>query len=353
MSSERIESGDIDPKITADTALRSPTEPESVGPQKVHSSKEKRELPERSVLRLELAGVIVAAVFGLAGAVLGALGFTASERNQRLIANQYLAQAWELMGGEPFALTIYHYEEIPSKLEQARWLIEDQALVIDSSNPRAWRYKGVYYDAIGRPVDAERAFRKAIAIEPRNSNIYSNLGVVLRKQGRLADAEYAHRQAILLAPADQDQAYYHSNLGIVLAMRSKLIDAVKEFNRAIDLNPRNSSFHCNLGFAELLLGNFADAAAAEQQAIRLDPKLTSAYYYLGCTLAAQGLVDQSAEAFRHVALLNPRWDLIKEARQDLKDKQSLANAERALSIAKQVTEALPGSTPNPIGRADD
>ena len=300
--------------------------------------------------KVELAGVIIAAVFGLAGAVLGTLGFLASERNQRVIANQYLAQAWDLMGGEPFALTIYHYEENPAKLEQARWLIEDQALVVDPKNPRAWRYKGVYYDAIGRTLDAERAFRRAIDIEPGNSNIYSNLGVVLRKQGRLAEAEDAHRKAIRLAPSDQ--AFYHSNLGTVLAMRGKLKEAVREFDRAVQLNPGNASFHCNFGYANFLLGKVEEAEAAERQAIRLDSKLASAHYHLGCALAAQGKINQSADAFRHVIDLKPRWNLIYEVREDIKNKQSLANAEQALAIAKQQPKALPASAPGPIGRAD-
>jgi tetratricopeptide (TPR) repeat protein len=343
MPSEHPEA-DIEPKVTE------APESESRRPGTAHSPKKERESPGKVALRVELAGVIIAALFGLAGAVLGMLGFLASAKNQRLIANQYLAQAWELMGGEPFALTIYHYEKNPAKLEQARWLIEDQALVIDAENPRAWRYKGVYYDAIGKPIEAERAFRKAIGLESNNSNIYSNLGVVLRKQGRLADAEYAHRKAIRLASSDQ--AYYHSNLGIVLAMRGKLDEAAKEFNRAIELNSGNASFHCNLGFANLLLGNFYEAAAAERRAIGLDPKLVSAYYHLGCALAAQGMIDQSAEAFSRVVDLNPEWDMLDEMRKDLKDKRSLLNAERALSIAKQRSMALPASAPNPIGRAD-
>jgi len=135
-------------------------------------------------------------------------------------------------------------------------------------------------------------------------------------------------------------------------MRGKLKEAVREFDRAVQLNPGNASFHCNFGYANFLLGKVEEAEAAERQAIRLDSKLASAHYHLGCALAAQGKINQSADAFRHVIDLKPRWNLIYEVREDIKNKQSLANAEQALAIAKQQPKALPASAPGPIGRAD-
>lgn len=292
----------------------------------------RREPPGKLVLRVELAAVIVAAVFGLAGAILGILGYNTARNNQTVTANQFLAEAWELMGGEPFALTIYHYESDPAKLEKARWLIEDQALVIDPKNSRAWRYLGVYYDSTGDYRKAEGAFKKAIKLEPRYARGHSNLGVVLHKLGRLQEAEEAHRNAIHLA--DPDEAQFHSNLAVVLGKQGKLEEAVEELKGAIELDKGNASYYCNLGQATLLLNRPFEAVDAERQAVRLDPELAQAYFHLGFALAVVGASEAAVAALQKGLDLTDNLGSFKEIRDNYSGpEQSRTEAEQALAVA--------------------
>ena len=53
-----------------------------------------------------------------------------------------------------------------------------------------------------KPVDAEAAYREALALKPDFPEAYNNLGLTLRDQKRLADAVAAFREADQRLPDD-------------------------------------------------------------------------------------------------------------------------------------------------------
>ncbi len=71
---------------------------------------------------------------------------------------------------------------------------------------------GIVYANTDRPVEAEAAFREAIARNPANAEAWNQLGILLRKDGRFRDADAAYRQALAVEP---DYANAHLNLGVL------------------------------------------------------------------------------------------------------------------------------------------
>src|SRR5262245_35320134 len=75
---------------------------------------------------------------------------------------------------------------------------------------------GACYDELGRPAEALRHHRRAIALEAKNAIAWANLGVSRRMAGRFDEAEDAYERALALDP---DNAIVHANLGAVLVLR--------------------------------------------------------------------------------------------------------------------------------------
>jgi Flp pilus assembly protein TadD len=55
---------------------------------------------------------------------------------------------------------------------------------------------GIVDVRLGRPAEAERAFRSALDRQPDNAVAYNQLGVIYREQGRFAEARGAYERAI-------------------------------------------------------------------------------------------------------------------------------------------------------------
>ena len=163
---------------------------------------------------------------GLIGAILGTLGFLKSQQTasitQRIEVEQYLAEAWDLMGGKPGTIDITSFAP-QSQLELARRLI-DKALFVEPKSPEAHRYKGVYFIGRGKLDKAIDKFQTAIELDPDYAKAHSNLGNALGRQNRHKEAVAAYRQAIKFDP---DDAVTHNNLGNVLRRQGDL-DAASE-----------------------------------------------------------------------------------------------------------------------------
>jgi serine/threonine protein kinase/Flp pilus assembly protein TadD len=209
------------------------------------------------------------------------------------------------------------------------------ALVLRPQSPAAHNNLGVYLVKQGRLVEAEEAFRKAIALKAHplhSSNLtvalmrqgrleeaeaacraalrlaphfvlaHDNLGAVLERQGKYAEAERAYRKAIALKP---DLASAHSNLANALREQGKLAEAVKECGKAIRLQPDYAPGHCVLGDVLREQGKLAEAEAAYRKALGLGPDLAEAHWGLGAALQEQGKQAEAEAACRRALRLKP------------------------------------------------
>jgi predicted O-linked N-acetylglucosamine transferase (SPINDLY family) len=246
-----------------------------------------------------------------------------------------------------------------------------QRRAADKSQPvaRAISAAGLFASAVqhhhaGRLVEAEAAYRHALAVQPGHADAAFNLGVALRQLGKVDEAIAAYTQAIDIKP-DNPEAHY--NLGNGLMVLGKVDGAIAAYTRALHLKPDHAGAAANLGVAYSNLGvmlmnqNMCDkAAAAFDQAIRFKPDHAEAHYNLGNVRKIQGKLDAAAAAYSEALRINPN---LAEAYSNLgntlaergKFEESIAAHRRAVAIKPDSAEVHYnlGNALKDQGRLDD
>jgi tetratricopeptide (TPR) repeat protein len=99
----------------------------------------------------------------------------------------------------------------------------------------AWTGLGVALVATGKGAEAVAAFRNAVGAVPGNGHFRVNLARALLDQGDPAGAGEQAQQAVAL---DANDPAAHEVLGRVLAAMGKIDDARREFERALQIDPK-------------------------------------------------------------------------------------------------------------------
>ncbi len=93
-----------------------------------------------------------ALAIGATGTLLAIITFLRKEeiqkRNDRIESDQYLYQAWDILGDQSGATWIFGAKNYGDRLEKARRLIAD-ALSLTPYHPKAHMYLGVYWQFKG------------------------------------------------------------------------------------------------------------------------------------------------------------------------------------------------------------
>src|ERR1700674_10120 len=140
--------------------------------------------------------------------------------------------------------------------EAKSWL--NKALQSNPQNYRAWYQMGLL-DAGSDPAAALSAYEKTVAIQPNFSAGQRELGMLLFQQKNYAAAAPHLEKTIKLGLED---ARLHNFLGICYNRTNRTLKAVREFQRAIELDPKLAEAHLNLAYAHQLL-HHAKAAHEE------------------------------------------------------------------------------------------
>lgn len=156
---------------------------------------------------------------------------------------------------------------------------------------------------LGRPQEAEAAYRQAIALDPKYARSWNDLGDLLADYlGRFQEAETAYHQAIALAPKD---ASPWNDLGILLTRHlGRQHEAENAYRQAIALAPKDALPWNNLGYllAEHL-GRLIEAKEAYRRAIKLDATESYPVYNLALLLAQGGQTSEANITYRQAAEL--------------------------------------------------
>jgi choline-sulfatase len=148
--------------------------------------------------------------------------------------------------------------------EAKSWL--NKALQSNPQNYRAWYQMGLL-DAGSDPAAAQSAYEKTIAIQPNFSAGQRELGMLLFQQKNYAAAAPHLEKAIELGLQD---AHLHNFLGICYNRTNRALKAVREFQRAIELDPKLAEAHLNLAYAHQLLHHPKAAHEEYAAACKLD-----------------------------------------------------------------------------------
>jgi tetratricopeptide (TPR) repeat protein len=222
----------------------------------------------------------------------------------------------------------------------------------------------------GRPAEAEKAARAALAAAPADPAVQHHGGMALLRLGRVADALAPLGRAA--AKADAPTAWIAA-LGGAQAMAGRGAEAEATFRRGLEREPANPVILLNLGIlltgrgaleeAEAALeaslaarpghpgaliamgnarrqaGDASGAVAAYRDAVAAKPDFAEAQANLGATLADLGQAEEAEAALRRALALNPGLVLARARLGDLL--LGLGRVEEAMAMLRQATAQAP------------
>lgn len=129
-----------------------------------------------------------------------------------------------------------------------------------------------------------------------------NLGLALEREGKVAEG----REALLAAASlNPNHADIRLELGLTYAREGMWDTALAEFQRAHELNPRDSRELLYTGEALWKLNRRSESGEMLREAIRLQPDYWQAHYRLADELASSGDLKAAAVEFQETIRANP------------------------------------------------
>lgn len=146
----------------------------------------------------------------------------------------------------------------------------------------------------------ELSDRELILLRAKGDN---NWGISLRRDGKIIEAAEAFRRSLA---EDSGFCEAHDNLGGVLWMQKDGPAAMKEFEAAVQCDPRLASARNNLGTAFLYEGRDPERAIEQfRAAIALEPGFALAHLNLAKALASLHNLSQAEPEFRTALAIDP------------------------------------------------
>lgn len=231
------------------------------------------------------------------------------------------------------------------RLEEVLARVEALLAAGHGGQPAIHNLAGAALLGLGRPEEAETAFRRAISLEPSVGDGWNNLGNALRDQKRFDEARLAYETAIQrrqdypeawsnLGAALQELGHVDealsacgtalvlnpnlldaiNNRGTALIAKGKPVEAEADFRRALEMAPGNADLHNNLGEALIQQERFAEAAASYRRAVDLKPDYADAWNNLGVALRKTGDTQAALEAYELAMQLSPEMAALRRER---------------------------------------
>jgi tetratricopeptide (TPR) repeat protein len=128
-------------------------------------------------------------------------------------------------------------------------------------------------------------------------------------------------------------AYRHFDVAVDLTGRGQVEAAIAEWNKVLELDPRNAMANSNLGMVLIQQGNDEEGKAHFQKALEINPDLGGAHSNLGIVLFWEGKLDEAFPHIQRALELNPAY----------------ANSYEALVSSP----SSPASPPRPVLKLED
>ena len=143
---------------------------------------------------------------------------------------------------------------------------------------------------------ARAAGRRALGLQHDLVEAHLALGEVqLFQDWDWHSAEASFKQVLLRAPGNAEALRL---IAVLMTVLGRYQESIAYFDRAIALDPLNSSAYCYLGLPHEALGNSVIAERATRQAFRISPEAIAHRYFLCMVLTTQRRFDEAIEIAR-------------------------------------------------------
>jgi predicted CXXCH cytochrome family protein len=162
---------------------------------------------------------------------------------------------------------------------------------------------GVFFADSGRPDEAEREYRAALAMAPDFAPAYVNLAELLRARGDEPGAETALRAGVTRLPKDADLQYA---LALSLTRSHRASDALTAFQRAAALAPSDVRFRYAYALALNGAGQSAAAIRELEAALAHQPDDRDVLLALAAIERDAGRLDDARRHANRLIELDPQ-----------------------------------------------
>lgn len=164
-------------------------------------------------------------------------------------------------------------------------------------------YAGYAYASGNDYNRALTALQRGTARDTVNAELWAQYGLVLDHLGKMEESDAAYETALRINP---DHALSSNNLAYSLASRGiQLQRALTLAQKAIALQPRNSSFLDTYGWVLFGLGKYDDAAEYLEKAVKNGGASATVFEHLGDTYYKLGMNKDAETAYRKALDIMP------------------------------------------------
>ena len=157
-----------------------------------------------------------------------------------------------------------------------------------------------------------------------------------------------------LEKGERINIYYHR--GLAKLSLGDHEGVIADYDRVIEINPKNAGAYNNRGIAKDRLGNYEDAIADYDQAIEINPQYAIAYNNRGVSNKNSGDLPNAIADYDQAIEINPQYATAYNNRGNTKDKLgdkegAIADYDRAIEINPQYATAYNnrGNTKDELG----
>ena len=178
----------------------------------------------------------------------------------------------------------------------------DESLIQDPKFADAYNNRGLAYQKIEKIDEAIQDFNKAIELDKKYWEAYYNRAEALFLKGDYTNASINLEK---IAIPFKDSSFYYVTRGNVKVQLQNTSGATADYEKAIQLNPKNAEAYSNHGYIYFENKEFALAKKDFQKAIQLNPKQDFALNNLAYILANENKNEEALKYINQALAINP------------------------------------------------
>jgi tetratricopeptide (TPR) repeat protein len=181
-----------------------------------------------------------------------------------------------------------------------------KALTRNIKKADTYRKLAVSHIKNGEPGIAIEVFQEAIKVNPGYVDIYDKIAEAFKKN---RFNEYVEKITDIASRSGTQKASHYFNFGNNYTELKKYDQAIKNYQKAIDLDPKYTSAYSNMGFVLNNQRKYKEAVELLNKAIELDPKNSQSYNNKGYAFKELKRYDEALAAYLKVIEIDPKNSL--------------------------------------------